>query len=136
MIRRPPRSPLFPYTPLFRSRPRGRAGGGGAGAVVVPPLRARGSRRRARRRDRAAESPAALERGAGAVAGAARRSARAEGGTQPQVRLAGPAPGRSGARGRVVRLDAPELRARSRATLARPPPAGARAAVPRAGDVR
>ena len=24
MIRRPPRSPLFPYTPLFRSTPEGR----------------------------------------------------------------------------------------------------------------
>src|SRR5438093_6382675 len=27
MIRRPPRSTLFPYTTLFRSRPAGRAGG-------------------------------------------------------------------------------------------------------------
>src|SRR2546429_3431190 len=30
MIRRPPRSPLFPYPPLFRSR-HGRQPGGGAG---------------------------------------------------------------------------------------------------------
>src|SRR3712207_7612162 len=28
MIRRPPRSPLFPYTTLFRSRDRGGASGG------------------------------------------------------------------------------------------------------------
>src|SRR3712207_7266631 len=31
MIRRPPRSPLFPYTPLFRSRGQGQRPGGGAG---------------------------------------------------------------------------------------------------------
>src|SRR3712207_8755807 len=30
MIRRPPRSTLFPYTTLFRSRPRGRLGTCGA----------------------------------------------------------------------------------------------------------
>src|SRR5437879_10650778 len=30
MIRRPPRSTLFPYTTLFRSRLRGRAAGGAA----------------------------------------------------------------------------------------------------------
>src|SRR2546428_9982258 len=30
MIRRPPRSTLFPYTTLFRSRPCGAAHGGGA----------------------------------------------------------------------------------------------------------
>src|SRR2546427_5232596 len=30
MIRRPPRSTLFPYTTLFRSPVRGRGGGGGA----------------------------------------------------------------------------------------------------------
>src|SRR3712207_7375256 len=42
MIRRPPRSTLFPYTTLFRSRPRHRQdahregdGGGGGGAVPV-----------------------------------------------------------------------------------------------------
>src|SRR3712207_1551816 len=29
MIRRPPRSTLFPYTTLFRSKGRGRRGGGG-----------------------------------------------------------------------------------------------------------
>src|SRR3712207_1992017 len=44
MIRRPPRSTLFPYTTLFRSRRRGAAvGGGGAvlegvgGGLAVPP---------------------------------------------------------------------------------------------------
>src|SRR5688572_32608384 len=31
MIRRPPRSTLFPYTTLFRSHPRGRGGGAGGG---------------------------------------------------------------------------------------------------------
>src|SRR2546422_2632513 len=31
MIRRPPRSTLFPYTTLFRSLPRDRAAGGDAG---------------------------------------------------------------------------------------------------------
>src|SRR2546422_5963780 len=32
MIRRPPRSTLFPYTTLFRSLPEARRGGGGARA--------------------------------------------------------------------------------------------------------
>src|SRR6266498_1804300 len=41
MIRRPPRSTLFPYTTLFRSR-GGRRCGAAAG---VPPLRALGGRR-------------------------------------------------------------------------------------------
>src|SRR5690349_23672289 len=40
MIRRPPRSTLFPYTTLFRSRHR-RHGGGGSGG----PGRAQGGRR-------------------------------------------------------------------------------------------
>src|SRR3989449_7797959 len=34
MIRRPPRSTLFPYTTLFRSRRRGPAGTGTGGAVI------------------------------------------------------------------------------------------------------
>src|SRR3712207_8652539 len=34
MIRRPPRSTLFPYTTLFRSRGHGRVQGGGADARV------------------------------------------------------------------------------------------------------
>src|SRR2546429_6676114 len=33
MIRRPPRSTLFPYTTLFRSRPMARRGGGLSGVV-------------------------------------------------------------------------------------------------------
>src|SRR5258708_20727999 len=41
MIRRPPRSTLFPYTTLFRSRPRSptdrRAGGTGPGDRAVDP---------------------------------------------------------------------------------------------------
>src|SRR2546422_4555414 len=42
MIRRPPRSTLFPYTTLFRSRPRGQAAGAGrdgarhAAGVALP----------------------------------------------------------------------------------------------------
>src|SRR3712207_9461358 len=42
MIRRPPRSTLFPYTTLFRSRPRRRTPrtlGGYGGARVRPPRR-------------------------------------------------------------------------------------------------
>src|SRR5439155_221315 len=81
-------------------------------------------------------APAAQRAPAGAGAGAARRSARAEGGAQHQVRLAGTAPSRGGARGCVVRLHARELRARSRTTLTRPRRAGARTAVPRGADVR
>src|SRR5574337_1771904 len=34
MIRRPPRSTLFPYTTLFRSPARSAGGGGGAGAAA------------------------------------------------------------------------------------------------------
>src|ERR1044072_6843382 len=48
MLRRPPSSPLFPYTPLFRSRRRpvlARAGPrGDAGAAVWPPGGARPDR--------------------------------------------------------------------------------------------
>src|SRR3712207_7850873 len=36
MIRRPPRSTLFPYTTLFRSRPEGRGSGRIAGAPYAP----------------------------------------------------------------------------------------------------
>src|SRR3712207_8998023 len=35
MIRRPPRSTLFPYTPLFRSRVWGEVGGGDEAAPTV-----------------------------------------------------------------------------------------------------
>src|SRR2546427_4776729 len=43
MIRRPPRSTLFPYTTLFRSRrrPGGRRGTGRSPGRVGPPARAR-----------------------------------------------------------------------------------------------
>src|SRR5438874_7361175 len=47
MIRRPPRSTLFPYTTLFRSRSRGRPPQGSRGAA-----RLRGDRARGRRADR------------------------------------------------------------------------------------
>src|SRR2546427_4248027 len=60
MIRRPPRSTLFPYTTLFRSRQRGRRAahrgdGGGSGhgpgdAVVVQGCTARPAHRHDRRR--------------------------------------------------------------------------------------
>src|SRR3712207_8323676 len=36
MIRRPPRSTLFPYTTLFRSRQEAQGGGRGAGARTRP----------------------------------------------------------------------------------------------------
>src|SRR3712207_8497008 len=54
MIRRPPRSTLFPYTTLFRSASRGRCpvptmtGGGSVPALTLPS--ARGVRVRVRRR--------------------------------------------------------------------------------------
>src|SRR3712207_8188645 len=41
MIRRPPRSTLFPYTTLFRSRSGVRWGGGAGGRGVVRVLRGR-----------------------------------------------------------------------------------------------
>src|SRR3712207_7026608 len=41
MIRRPPRSTLFPYTTLFRSARRGLPGGGGP-VRLGPPLRGAG----------------------------------------------------------------------------------------------
>src|SRR3989442_8772264 len=46
MIRRPPRSTLFPYTTLFRSRPQGAAARNGAGRFSVPRLRGRRAARR------------------------------------------------------------------------------------------
>src|SRR5438034_4435624 len=46
MIRRPPRSTLFPYTTLFRSPPPGQRGGGGHTAA---PYRSRSHLRHARR---------------------------------------------------------------------------------------
>src|SRR3712207_8591382 len=47
MVRRPPRSALFPYTTLFRSRPR--HGGRSAAARAVAPGRPRAAGRRHRR---------------------------------------------------------------------------------------
>jgi len=64
-------------------------------SLLVPPIRACRTRRRAGRRDRAAESAAAHERGAGPAARAAERSSRAQGRTQREVRLARAAPGGS-----------------------------------------
>src|SRR2546426_3970215 len=59
MIRRPPRSTLFPYTTLFRSRPYGRGATSPPGRPASPPPRrcvahARGTRRigATQRRDR------------------------------------------------------------------------------------
>src|SRR3712207_8165458 len=43
MIRRPPRSPLFPYTTLFRSRRRLRGAGRGVRDGAVPPDRGTGA---------------------------------------------------------------------------------------------
>src|SRR3712207_7273713 len=57
MIRRPPRSPLFPYTTLFRSHHHGERGRGG---LLRPPLQApadvlrRGARAGGHRRHRRA----------------------------------------------------------------------------------
>src|SRR5436190_12623721 len=61
MLRRPPRSTLFPYTTLFRSRAHLPAGGGSEG-----PRAARGSRTAGRAADRARP-------GTVAAAGRARR---------------------------------------------------------------
>src|SRR5258705_1615908 len=64
MIRRPPRSTLFPYTTLFRSRapePAGHALGRRLG-VPVPVLRREGvSRRRRRARPRSEEHTSELQ---------------------------------------------------------------------------
>src|SRR3712207_8417596 len=61
MIRRPPRSTLFPYTTLFRSQPRAaHAGGGGAGRDR--PDRAHALRARARAGGGAHADPAGRDR--------------------------------------------------------------------------
>src|SRR5215813_15151588 len=44
MIRRPPRSTLFPYTTLFRSPRGGRPGGAGSAAGTPPSCRCRSRR--------------------------------------------------------------------------------------------
>src|SRR2546430_7361833 len=56
MIRRPPRSTLFPYTTLFRSRVRRRLSQGGAGPPV--PEDSRGASRHRRVGDRLRRDPA------------------------------------------------------------------------------
>src|SRR3712207_7067953 len=64
MIRRPPRSTLFPYTTLFRSRRASAraAGGGRRGGGTRPRLPARPRRgRRARRRGRRRRAPGRSE---------------------------------------------------------------------------
>src|SRR3989454_4107804 len=80
MIRRPPRSTLFPYTTLFRSRRRtGRAAGGAREAASVrppAPVRPVADADRLQRRHRPAPAPL------GAAGGAARR-ARPRGGGPP-----------------------------------------------------
>src|SRR5438034_7004664 len=64
MIRRPPRSTLFPYTTLFRSRARGAAGGG---AVSLRRRAEHGTLRRGRGGDAARFGAHPLERLAGAL---------------------------------------------------------------------
>src|SRR2546427_12758591 len=54
MIRRPPRSTLFPYTTLFRSPRRGRGAGAGARRAARA---VSGERRRGRRERRVARAP-------------------------------------------------------------------------------
>src|SRR2546430_6109563 len=68
MIRRPPRSTLFPYTTLFRSRGAGRGGGGrGAPAARLAPCAVRGAGGDSRRVGSARQG----SRARGGVAGAA-----------------------------------------------------------------
>src|SRR3712207_7204815 len=72
MIRRPPRSTLFPYTTLFRSAAARRAAGGAAGI-------ARGPRRGddpPARAQRAADAPGPDRRRRGARGGGARHAER------------------------------------------------------------
>src|SRR5256886_12815037 len=90
MIRRPPRSTLFPYTTLFRSRlPRG---GGAAGGAALHPsalARARVGRRAGARRHRVAApgDPPSGERADGTHPAAARRAARARACPPAAIRL-------------------------------------------------
>ena len=97
---------------------------------VVSPLRSPPALRRARRAAPGEKPPGSPRSRARAARRAAHRSGRSEGGPQHQVRLAGPARGGGGARGRGVRLDARELRARSGPSLSRhrqPEPRASRA---------
>src|SRR5438132_6798801 len=72
MIRRPPRSTLFPYTTLFRSADRDRR----PPRARAHPLALAGRRDRARRRARAPGHRGACGPAAGAVAGGDRKSTR------------------------------------------------------------
>src|SRR4051794_41542584 len=67
MIRRPPRSPLFPYTTLFRSRTRGHAGliattsSHSSPRARPPPPHTPGAGRRGKRRPRSEEHTSELQ---------------------------------------------------------------------------
>src|SRR2546422_5495918 len=67
MIRRPPRSTLFPYTTLFRSRPRDRGGGAAAGAARRHAARGRGVRPGTRARHGRLVAPGHARRAATAL---------------------------------------------------------------------
>src|SRR2546426_8806474 len=60
MIRRPPRSTLFPYTTLFRSRPERDHAGGNSGARDRPRVRAARSVRRSEEHTSELQSPCNL----------------------------------------------------------------------------
>src|SRR3712207_7372461 len=62
MIRRPPRSTLFPYTTLFRSRRDARLDGARAARARRARAGGAGHRPAAARRDRLRDRPAALRR--------------------------------------------------------------------------
>src|SRR3712207_8823527 len=65
MIRRPPRSTLFPYTTLFRSRGAGRVARDQRGALDAPARGRRGPSDAVLLRDRALRRRVGIVRGAG-----------------------------------------------------------------------
>src|SRR3712207_8508708 len=71
MIRRPPRSTLFPYTTLFRSEPSSAAGGGRGGRLPHSP--GGPDQRRAPRRGRDLRRPSRRGRGQAATGDPGRR---------------------------------------------------------------
>src|SRR2546426_11520732 len=75
MIRRPPRSTLFPYTTLFRSARGGRKAGPRRARPTLPPGVPRGRRQRARHRAAPAHAFLRAPGVAAAVPGAGSRSA-------------------------------------------------------------